>query len=66
MIGDRHRNEYSSRLDPSGTAINRKIFFLVFVDRIFTTLDERLFTKLFDVTRAMRTIACVYFACNAD
>ena len=65
-IADRHGNEQSSRLYPSGTAITREIFFLVFVDRIFTTLDERLFTKLFDVTRAKRTIACVYFACNAD
>jgi hypothetical protein len=46
--------------------IEAQNFFCIFVDRMFTTLLERLFTKLFDVTRAMRTIACVYRACNAD
>jgi hypothetical protein len=29
----------------------RKFFFIIFVDRIFTTLFERLFTKVFDVIR---------------
>ena len=28
-----------------------EIFFIIFVDRIFTTLFERLFTKVFDVIR---------------
>jgi len=28
-----------------------KFFFIIFVDRIFTTLFERLFTKVFDVIR---------------
>jgi hypothetical protein len=42
-----------------------KIFFSGFVDRIFTTLFEPLFTKLFDVTGANSAIACLYRACNA-
>jgi hypothetical protein len=43
-----------------------KIFFSVFVDWIFTTLFEPLFTKLFDVIGANAAIACLYRACNAD
>jgi hypothetical protein len=43
-----------------------KFFFIIFVDRIFTTLFERLFTKVFDVTGAMCGNPCVYRACNAD
>jgi hypothetical protein len=45
-IADRHRNEDSSRLFPSGTGINAQNFFFIFVDQIFTTLAERLFTNL--------------------
>jgi hypothetical protein len=41
-------------------------FFIFFVDRIFTTLIARLFTKVFDVTARMQAIPCVYRACNAD
>jgi hypothetical protein len=65
-ITGRHRDEDSSGLLPSGTGFNRQIFLVIFVDQIFTTLAPRLFTKLFDVTSATRTIACVYYACNAD
>jgi hypothetical protein len=36
-------------------------FFIVFVDRIFTTLFERLFTNIFDVTGASLQI----FGCSA-
>jgi hypothetical protein len=43
-----------------------EIFFIIFVDAIFTTLFERLFTNLFDETRANTAIACVYRECNAD
>jgi hypothetical protein len=43
-----------------------KIFFIIFVDAIFTTLFERLFTKAFDVTDASSANPCVYRACNAD
>jgi hypothetical protein len=49
-IADRHRNEDSSRLFPTGTGINAHNFFCIFVDQIFTSLAERLFTKVFDVT----------------
>jgi hypothetical protein len=41
-------------------------FFIMFVDRIFTTSFERLFTKVFDVTGANPAISCLYRACNAD
>jgi hypothetical protein len=40
--------------------------FTIFVDRIFTTLFERPFTKLFDVISANAAIACVYRTCNGD
>jgi hypothetical protein len=43
-----------------------KNFFIIFVDRIFTTLFERLFTNVFDVTSINSGITCVYRACNAD
>jgi hypothetical protein len=43
-----------------------KNFFIIFVDAIFTTLFERLFTKLFDVNGANPRGCCVYRACNAD
>ena len=43
-----------------------KNFFIIFVDAIFTTLFERLFTKLFDVTGANPSGCCVYLACHAD
>jgi len=41
-------------------------FFIIFVDAIFTTLFERLFTKVFDVTGANPSSCCVYLACHAD
>jgi hypothetical protein len=40
--------------------------FIVFVDAIFTTLFERLFTNDSDVIGANRANACVYRACNTD
>ena len=42
------------------------LFFIIFVDAIFTTLFERLFTNDFDVTHENPAFACVYRACNAD
>jgi hypothetical protein len=44
----------------------RKNFFIIFVDAIFTTLFERLFTKVFDGTDASSANTCVYRACNVD
>jgi len=38
----------------------------IFIDRIFTTLLQRLFTKVFDATGADAASTCVYRACNAD
>jgi hypothetical protein len=37
-----------------------------FVDGIFTTLFEGLFTNVFDVTGQMQVSSCVYRVCNAD
>jgi hypothetical protein len=37
-----------------------KILFITFVDAMFTTLFERLFTKVFDLIRQTSAIACVY------
>ena len=43
-----------------------KNFFIIFVDAIFTTLFERLFTNVFDVTSANAAISWLYRASNAD
>jgi hypothetical protein len=43
-----------------------QIFFIIFVDRIFTTLFERLFTNAFDVIGANPQNCCVCRAGNAD
>jgi hypothetical protein len=43
-----------------------KNFFIISVDRIFTTLLQRLFTNAFDVTTQTAAFACMYRACNAD
>jgi hypothetical protein len=43
-----------------------KIFFIIFVDRIFTTLREQLFTKLSDAICAKCENACVYRGGHAD
>jgi hypothetical protein len=43
-----------------------KVFFIIFVDGIFTTLFEWLFTNVFDVTAPTQVIPCVYRRCNAD
>jgi hypothetical protein len=41
-------------------------FFIIFVDRIFTTLFECPFTNVFDGTGTSSAIACLYLARNAD
>jgi hypothetical protein len=41
-------------------------FFIILVDAIFTTLFERPFTKVFDVTGAKPGNSCLYRARNAD
>jgi hypothetical protein len=43
-----------------------KIFFIIFVDGIFTTLFECPFTNVFDVTAQTQVFPCVYRGCNAD
>jgi hypothetical protein len=56
-----------TRIDAGNkSALHRKNFFIIFVDAIFTTLFERLFTNVFDVADANRDGSCVYRACNAD
>ena len=44
----------------------RKKFFIIFVDAIFTILFECPFTKVFDVAAQTIAISCLYPACNAD
>jgi hypothetical protein len=43
-----------------------QISFIIFIDNIFTTLLERLFTNGSDVTGAKSANDCVCRACHAD
>jgi hypothetical protein len=43
-----------------------KIFFIIFVDGMFTTFIARLFTKTSRASRQMRGISCVVHAGHAD
>jgi hypothetical protein len=43
-----------------------RIFFIIFVDAIFTTLFQRPFTNAFDVTGADAANSCVWRAGHAD
>jgi hypothetical protein len=40
--------------------------FIIFVDAMFTTLFERLFTKVFDAEAQTTALCCVCLARNAD
>jgi len=56
-------------LQPAGRGENcapRPFFFIIFVDAIFTTLLERLFTNVFDVIAQTAAISCVYLARTTD
>jgi hypothetical protein len=53
-----------SRRDPP--QLEHQIFFIIFVDAIFTTLLERLFTNAFDVIDAKAVSGCVCRARHAD
>jgi len=44
----------------------RQNFFIIFVDAIFTTLFEPLFTNVFDVIGQTQAFPCLYRAGNAD
>jgi hypothetical protein len=46
--------------DEPGHDDGTRIFFIIFVDTIFTTLFERPFTNVFDVTAQTPAPACVY------
>jgi hypothetical protein len=41
-------------------------FFIILVDRIFTSFVEGAFTSIFDVSIEILAIACVYRARNAN
>jgi hypothetical protein len=43
-----------------------RFFFTIVVDAIFTTLFERLFTKLFDAETQTTALCCVYLTRHAD
>jgi len=56
-------------LQPAGRGENcasRPFFFIIFVDAIFTTLLERLFTNVFDVIAQTATISCLYLPRTTD
>jgi hypothetical protein len=55
--------DYGNRVDAGR---NRQNFFIIFVDAIFTTLFEPLFTNVFDVMAQTSAFACLYRAGNAD
>jgi len=44
----------------------RNIFFIIFVDEIFTTFIARPFTKTFHALKRMCAISCVMHAGHAD
>jgi hypothetical protein len=46
--------------------MTKPISFITFVDRIFTTLFEWLFTNVFDVIAQSAAISCVYRARITD
>jgi hypothetical protein len=58
-----HGNPVVVREKNSGVA---EILFIIFIDAIFTTLFEPLFTKVFDVIRQTPAMACVYPARTTD
>ena len=43
-----------------------KTFFIIFVDRIFTTFIQPPFTNALDVTTQTHALSCVMRVCNAD
>jgi len=43
-----------------------QIFFIIFVDRIFTTFIQPPFTNALDVTTQTHAFSCVMHLCNAD
>jgi hypothetical protein len=48
------------------TTQTAKFLFIIFVDAIFTTLFERLFTKVLDAKTQTAALSCVYRARHAD
>jgi hypothetical protein len=43
-----------------------EIFFIIFVDAIFTNLFRQLFTNVFNAEAQTAAISCVYLARHAD
>jgi hypothetical protein len=60
--------EFDASASPRNDAgkILYKKFFIIFVDATFTTLLERLFTKVFEVIRAIQANDCVCRPRHAD
>jgi hypothetical protein len=42
------------------------VFFIIFVDAMFTILFGPMFTRVFDVIGKIAASSCVYRPCNAD
>jgi hypothetical protein len=61
------RCDYGTRNDAGDIFVcPLRIRFIIFVDAIFTTLFERLFTKVFEVIAQTTAISCLYPARTTD
>ncbi len=56
---------FMARMHPHDCGV-RSIFFIIFIDPIFTVFVAPLFTKLFDSWFHYNLPACLSHACNAD
>jgi hypothetical protein len=61
-----HDEVFLSRRAHCSLVMGAENSFIIFVDRIFTTLFERAFTNDFDVITPSAAIACVCREGNAD
>jgi hypothetical protein len=66
MRADALRGGSSTWWNRSNKTYTPQQFFIIFVDAIFTTLFEPLFTNVFDVIAGNAVFSCLYRGCNAD
>jgi hypothetical protein len=65
-IMSRRQTRYGTAKKSCEACERNNFLFIIFVDRIFTSLFERLFTNVFDVSAQTSTNPCVYRARHAD
>ena len=65
-IMSRRQARYGTAKKSCEACERNNFLFIIFVDAVFTTLFQRLFTNAFDVIGANAANSCVYRACNAD